>query len=215
MPTLPSPRALALSLAAVLLLACSNGPITKQLGDYSTLHPSFTIPPNEKSPTRATVALDDPAYVTMLYVVPGRGASLVYPSDSTVYNHLDAGKHDVPLRFGARPYNRDSMIAVLRRSGEGGRRNIPQGRQRDTIERDTSRLRGAISEPSVASSPVGYLLLIASPQAIAYTNLHRRVEGVTIPIEDDEALSTVMKLVKATLPDGTHVAGYAKEVERG
>jgi hypothetical protein len=44
--------------------------------------------------------------------------------------------------------------------------------------------------------------------------LQRRVNGITIPIDDDEALSTIMKIVKSTLPDGTQLAGYAKELER-
>ena len=214
MKTLSTPRFAVLTLSGVLALGCASGPIIKQLGDYGTLHPSFTLPANEKSPTRATVTLEQPAYVTMLYVVPGRGTSVVYPTDSSVYNHLDAGQHEIPIHFGARPFNRDSLMAVLRRSGQGGRgREFPQGRQRDTVRRDST-ARGPIAEPSPASSPVGYLLLVASSDAIAYAALHRRVEGVTIPIEDDEALSTVMKLVKATLPDGSRVAGYAREVER-
>ena len=37
---------------------------------------------------------------------------------------------------------------------------------------------------------------------------------ITIPIDDDEALSTVMKLVKAALPDGSNLAGYARELDR-
>jgi len=57
-------------------------------------------------------------------------------------------------------------------------------------------------------------LLVASPSQIPLTSLQRRVNGVTIPIDDDEALSTVMKLVKSTLPDGTNLAGYARELDR-
>jgi hypothetical protein len=47
-----------------------------------------------------------------------------------------------------------------------------------------------------------------------YPLLKRRIEGVTIPIEDTEALSTVMKLVKSALPDGAQLAGYARELVR-
>jgi len=58
------------------------------------------------------------------------------------------------------------------------------------------------------------LLLVASPSEISYPTLRRRINGITIPIDDDEALSTVMKLVKSTLPDGTNLAGYARELDR-
>jgi hypothetical protein len=37
---------------------------------------------------------------------------------------------------------------------------------------------------------------------------------MTIPFEDGEALQTVMKLVKATLPEGATLSGYAQEVAR-
>jgi hypothetical protein len=73
---------------------------------------------------------------------------------------------------------------------------------------------GPLREPGPGASPIGYLLLVASPTEIPLAGLRHRVNGVTIPIDDDEALSTVMKLVKSTLPDGTNLAGYAKELDR-
>jgi hypothetical protein len=197
--------------------ACAGGPATRRLGDYSALQPLFTTPLNEKSPTRITVNLAAPAYVAALYVVPGRGTAIVYPVDSATYNHVDAGQHTIPIRFSERPFSRDSLLAALRRQAqEPNRRPSTPPRDsvmRDSTRRDSSRF-GPVREPSPAASPIGYLLLVASPGAIQYAMLKRRVEGITIPIDDDEALSTVMKLVKAMLPDGTALAGYAQEVER-
>lgn len=190
--------------------ACASAPATRRLGDYQALQPLFTTPPNEKSPSRITVNLAAPAYVAALYVVPGRGTAIVYPADSATDNHVGTGQQTIPIRFGEAPFNRDSLLAVFRRQQqESGRRPSP----RDTARRDSSRT-GAVRDPSPAASPIGYLLLVASPNSIPFTTLKRRVEGVTIPIDDDEALSTVMKLVKGMLPDGSPLAGYALEVQR-
>jgi hypothetical protein len=171
-----------------------------------------------------TVNLTRPAYVAALFVVPGRGAVIVYPTDTAANTHLDAGAHTIPVHFAERPFNRDSALAMLRRNSQGvGRGNPPPRAPRDTFPRDTARTRGdstlrassGFRDASPGASPIGYLLLVASPAQIPLTNLQRRVNGITIPIDDDEALSTVMKLVKSTLPDGTALAGYAKELDRG
>jgi hypothetical protein len=103
-----------------------------------------------------------------------------------------------------------------------GNPNPPPARiPRDTVPRDSIHVRGGdttrytgFRDASPGASPIGYLLLVASPTQISLPNLQRRINGVTIPIDDDEALSTVMKLVKSSLPDGTQLAGYAKELDR-
>jgi hypothetical protein len=79
---------------------------------------------------------------------------------------------------------------------------------------DSTRFTGLRGEPGPGASPIGYLLLVTSSSQVPLSTLQRRVTGMTIPIDDDEALSTVMKLVKSALPDGSTVAGYAKELER-
>lgn len=199
--------------------ACASGPEIRKLGDYPSVQPLFTTPLNQKTPSEITVNLARPSYVATLFVVPGRGAVIVYPTDSSTDTRLDAGAHTIPIHFNERPYNRDSALAMLRRSSQGrGRGGNPTPRMpRDTIPADTrgdtSRI-GAFREASPGSSPIGYLLLVASPREIPLMNLQRHVNGITIPIDDDEALSTVMKLVKATLPDGTTLAGYARELDR-
>lgn len=212
--------------AVVATTACASGPQIRRLGDYPTIQPLFTTPENQKTPTQMTVNLTRPAYVAALFVVPGRGAVIVYPSDSAMNTHLDAGAHTIPVRFTEAPFNRDSMMVALRRE-QGGRTTGPPRIPRDTtmrrdtststriIRSDTNPRLGGLREPGPGASPIGYLLLIAASNQIPLDGLRHRVNGITIPIDDDEALSTVMKLVKSTLPDGSTLAGYAKELDRG
>jgi hypothetical protein len=207
-----------LPLLVLAPVACASGPAIRRLGDYSALQPLFTVPPNEKSPSRITVNLAAPAYVAALYVVPGRGTAVVYPVDSATSNHLGSGQSTIPITFSERPFNRDSLLAVYRRQQQQGSDRRPSAPPRDSARRDSTRRDssrfGPVRDPNPAASPIGYLVLVASPSTIPYPLLKRRVEGVTIPIDDDEALSTVMKLVKATIADGAPLAGYAQEVER-
>ena len=205
--------------------ACASGPEIRKLGDYTTSQPLFTTPQNQKTPSEITVNLARPSYVAALFVVPGRGAVIVFPTDTSMNTHVDAGQHTIPVQFRERAYNRDSMFAAIRRQQQGRNPNpspspIPPV-FRDTVRRDTthadsansSRL-GGIREPSPGASPIGYLLLVTSPAQIPLATLQHRVNGITIPIDDDEALSTVMKLVKSAVPDGTRLAGYARELDR-
>jgi hypothetical protein len=213
-------RILIASVAAIS--ACASGPEIRKLGDYGSVNPLFTTPTNQKTPSEITVNLTQPAYVAALFVVPGRGAVIVYPTDTSASTHVDAGSHTIPVHFAETPFNRDSMLAAIRRGTAGGTRRNPQPMMRpDTVRRDsirvrgdTTRLGGVRGEPGPGASPIGYLLLVASPSEIPLGMLQRRVNGITIPIDDDEALSTVMKLVKSALPDGTNLAGYARELDR-
>lgn len=206
-------RILIASVAATA--ACASGPEIRKLGDYGSVNPLFTTPANQKTPSQITVNLTQPAYVAALFVVPGRGAVIVYPTDSAANTHVDAGSHTIPVHFAETPFNRDSMLAAIRRGAPGGTRRNPQPSVRpDTIRRDSTRLGALRGEPGPGASPIGYLLLVASPTEIPLATLQRRVNGITIPIDDDEALSTVMKLVKSALPDGTNLAGYARELDR-
>jgi hypothetical protein len=201
--------------------ACASGPQIRKLGDYGSVTPFFTTPQNQKTPSQMTVNLAQPAYVATLFVVPGRGAVIVYPTDTAMNNHVDAGSHTIPVHFAEAAFNRDSMFAAMRRQQQGGTRGGPPRVRADTMRRDTTRLRGDTSrsgilrgDPGPGASPIGFLLLVAASNQFPLATLQRRVNGITIPIDDDEALSTVMKLVKSALPDGTNLAGYAKELDR-
>lgn len=205
-----------LILMAAVTTACASGPEIKKLGSYGAVSPTFTTPQNEKTPTQMTVNLTQPSYVTALFVVPGRGSVIVYPTDSAMDTHLAAGSHTIPVHFAQAAFSRDSQLAALRRGMQGGgRRNPPPIVRQDTARApgDTSRL--GLGNSSPGASPIGYLLLVASPSQISYSTLLRRINGITIPIDDDEALSTVMKLVKSAVPDGANLSGYAKELDRG
>jgi hypothetical protein len=207
----------------VTTAACASGPEVHKLGDYTATQPLFTTPQNQKTPSEITVNLARPSYVTALFVVPGRGAVIVFPTDTSMNTHIDAGQHTIPVQFRERAYNRDSMFAAVRRQTQGRNPNpspVPPV-FRDTVRHDTTRVDsasssrlGGIREPSPGASPIGYLLLVSSPTEIPLATLRRRVNGITIPIDDNEALSTVMKLVKSAVPDGTNLAGYARELDR-
>lgn len=204
-----------------MLAACASGPEIRKLGDYGSVNPLFTTPQNQKTPSEMTVSLTQPSYVAALFVVPGRGAVIVYPTDTLASTRLDAGQHTIPVHFAEMPQNRDSLLAAIRRQGMGTRGNPPRVRP-DTFHRDTTRVRGdssnrgfgGLREAGPGASPIGYLLLVASSREIPLNTLERRINGITIPIDDDEALSTVMKLVKSAIPDGANLAGYAKELDR-
>lgn len=207
----------------VTAAACSSGPEIRKLGDYTTAQPLFTTPQNQKTPSEITVNLARPSYVTALFVVPGRGAVIVFPTDTSMDTHVGAGPHTIPVQFRERAYNRDSALAANRRMAQGRYPNPSPAPPvfRDTVRHDSTRADsagysrlGAIREASPGASPIGYLLLVASPTQIPLVTLRHRVNGITIPIDDDEALSTVMKLVKSALPDGTNLAGYARELDR-
>ena len=209
----------------VTTAACASGPEIRKLGDYTTTQPLFTTPQNQKTPSEITVNVARPSYVAALFVVPGRGAVIVFPTDTSMNTHVDAGQHTIPVQFRERAYNRDSMFAAIRRQQQGRNPNPNPSPAppvfRDTVRRDTTRADsttssrlGGIREPSPGASPIGYLLLVTSSTQIPLPTLQRRVNGITIPIDDDEALSTVMKLVKSALPDGTQLAGYARELDR-
>ena len=195
--------------------ACASGPEIRKLGDYGTVSPTFTTPQAEKTPTQMTVNLTRPSYVTALFVVPGRGSVIVYPTDSAMDTHLAAGSHTIPVHFAQAAFSRDSQLAALRRGMQGGRRGPPQTVRQDTARAPGDTSRFGLGNSSPGASPIGYLLLVASPSQISYSTLQRRINGITIPIDDDEALSTVMKLVKSAVPDGGSLSGYAKELDRG
>src|SRR5262249_13844199 len=103
----------------VATTACASGPEIRKLGDYPYLQPLFTLPQNQRTPSEMTVNLRNPAYVAALFVVPGRGAVVVFPSDTVADLRIETGQHTIPLHFRETAYNRDSMYAALRRQAQG------------------------------------------------------------------------------------------------
>lgn len=202
-------------LPALALLACAAaacGPAKPNTyGDYASLRPVVTLRPKEKPLSHFTVSLAEPASIALFYVVPGVGARLVFPTDSTTSNVVAAGTHELTGQF-PRAINRDSVFAARARSA----RQRPNGGRRDTAGTRTDTRIGGDSAGTIGMttfSDLGYLLLVTSPSPLTYQALHRHVEGLSIPAEDDPALNTVVKLVRATLPEGAKWAAYATEVE--
>lgn len=186
-------------------------------GDVAVLRPSFALRPNEKPLQHFTVSVAQPASIAMFYVVPGIGARLVYPTDSTTDNTLQPGAHELVGRF-PRAINRDSLFAARQR----GRRPPPPRQPRDTTGRTQPNPNGDYRVSNADSAGMigmntfndqGYLLLVTSPSRLSYSELRRHIEGITIPAEDDGALNTIVKLARATLPEGSTWAAFAREVE--
>ena len=185
-------------------------------GDVATLQPSFSLRPKEKPLQHFTVSVAQPASIALFYVVPGIGARIVYPTDSTTDNVVQPGAHELVGRF-PRAINRDSLYAARRRGG----RPAPQRNPRDTTGRMEPGANGDYRfNPDSAGvigmntfNDQGYLLLVTSPTRLSYSELRRHIEGITIPAEDDGALNTVVKLARATLPEGSTWAAFAREVE--
>lgn len=188
--------------AALLAAGCASAP-TFRSGNTPALAPSFVVPEGRPIKT-VSVNLGQAAYVTMVYVVPGRGALVVLPSDSTTYNHLDAGTHELSPALPHTP-NRDSLFAAeRRRQRQGGHTPSPL---------DTTQLGRLPGEANPEASPVGELLLFVSPAPLPYAVLKARVEGITIPNEDRSAVNTVINLIRAALPEGTPWAAYARQID--
>lgn len=207
-----------LSVAALATLAaCASSP-PRQYGQYSALQPRFTVlGKGGTRPDSLAIALSQPAYVAVLYVVPGVGSTLIYPTDSTTNNQLGGGTQKVAVRF-PHPPPLDSLRrrmaerrrdADRRRSGrEGGRENGQSATQRDTMPR-------FIPDTSLAAASGGYLLMVASPTPLSYASIRQHIDGISIPLDDDEALNTVVKMVRFTMPEGTAWAAVSQEIDVG
>jgi hypothetical protein len=174
---------------AVILAGCVSGkPLT--FGEYSGLAPRVAPQKGERIPQHLTVELGRPANVAVFLVVPGRGSQLLFPADSTQTEFIEAGTHLVTTSAGRNALSDTSRLIRLpnqmtRQPGRGGR-----------ISRDTTTGQlGVIGR--------GYLLMYASQEPLPYSILSTKVSGLSIPIDDGDALNTVTKLIRST----THTIG--------
>jgi hypothetical protein len=195
-----------LAAAALVASACAK-PRPIQLGPDQTLAPRLTVSDSERPPRTLTVELAEPASVVVLAVFPGRGATIVWPKDSTQTLQLARGTHRLPVDTVRLPANPDTVLfrrppAAPRDTGRAARR---QARDRE-IPIDTARILRALGPESA------HFLVFASRVPLSYTIIRRRVEGVTIPLSPNEALNTVGKILDATLPGDAQWAAYATEV---
>jgi hypothetical protein len=190
------------ALLGVLLGCASSQPHV--FGQYNDLAPKVAPTQGERIPQHLTVQIARPANVAVFLVAPGRASRLLFPPDSVQSGYVEAGSHLVETSL-ARAAVADSS-RLIRRPPEqtGGNRQPTNPRSgRGMTSRDTL--------PVFAFNQHGYLLIFASQEPLNYAALSSRVAGLSIPIEDDDALNTVTKLIRATTSRNGPWAAYATD----
>ena len=192
-------RSVCWALVAAGLVACAAAkPHT--FGNYNDLSPKVTPKTGERVPQHVTIDLAKPANVAVFLVVPGRASQLLFPADSTQSGFVQAGAHEVETSVGKAALT-DSARLIRRPNQPGTNPNDPRQQQRGRM--------GGFPDNSMLMR--GYLLIYASPDSLPYSVLATRVNGITIPIEDDDALNTVTKLIRETTHTTGTWAAYATE----
>ncbi|HEY4131221.1 MAG TPA: hypothetical protein VGM50_11430 [Gemmatimonadaceae bacterium] len=176
-------KIVALAVVTAIIAACaSSKPHT--FGDSGGFNPRVTPQKGERVPQHLTLQLNQGANVAVFLVVPGRGSELLFPADSIQNAYVDAGSHIVTTRATRGMLSDTSRLMRMPRGGS----QPMGGGGRGQMNRDSLGL-GIIGGH-------GYLLMYASQQALPYDILKNRVAGLSIPIDDDDALSTVTKLIR-------------------
>lgn len=189
------------SLVAALLVAsaCASTGDFGQLGTFDAHAPTVAMVQGEERPTNLDITLGTPGYVVVLFVLPARGATVIYPGDSTraENNYFTTGTHRITTTF----TDRDKLIDttfLVRRAGDTVRTRRQEPRARRIVPSEIERQ--------------GYLLLIASQDTLDAAKIRSRLDGVTIPMEDAEALNAVSKLVVQTTRRDRPWSGYYRAV---
>lgn len=172
-------------------------------GEFNDLAPRVAPVQGERIPQHLTVQLGRPANVAVFYVVPGRGSTLLFPQDSTASQYVEAGSHLVQTaQAGLTPTDSSRLLRIPGGGGvarpQGGRTQNRSGFGRDSL-------------PMPMFNQRGYLLVFASQQPLTYRTLTSRVAGISIPIDDDDALNTVIKLIRETTQINGPWAAFASD----
>jgi hypothetical protein len=193
--------------AALLIADCASAPRPRELGQYAALTPRLAVIDSERPPVNLTVDLSAPASVVVMYVAPGRSTRIVYPADTLGAPRLAAGSHRIQATWPRlRPVTDSARRDSLSRADRARAR-------RDSIARGgMQRAPIPLPDPEAGLAPTGYLLLFATPGLLPYADVRRKVEGVTTPLDTDEALNAIAKQVRSTLDPAAQWAGYALEV---
>jgi hypothetical protein len=181
---------------SVALAACASS-APKRFGQFNDLAPRVAPQQGERQPIHLTVQVARPANVAVFLVVPGVGSTLLFPADSTQSEYVEAGSHLVETVAARQALSDTSRL--IRRPASSSR--MPQGQNRG--RRD--------SIPTFGFNQHGYLLIYASQQPLPYNTLKTRVAGLSIPIDDDDALNTVTKLIRSTTQTTGPWAAFATE----
>jgi hypothetical protein len=170
-------------------------------GAYNDLAPQVAPTQGERTPLHLTVQLARPANVAVFLVAPGRASRLLFPADSTQSTYVEAGSHLVQTSLTKSALSDTSRL--IRRPPEqtGARPSNRPGRQGT----------GRDSLPAFAFNQHGYLLIFASQEPLSYAALNTRVAGLSVPIEDSDALNTVTKLIRETTSKSGPWAAFATD----
>jgi hypothetical protein len=172
-----------------VLAGCATGG-PAHFGTYTEFTPKVAATKGERSPLHVTVQLAKPANVAVFLVAPGRASTLLFPADSVQNQFVEAGSHLIETRIARQAADT---------AGRGGR---AQPGQRDTIQ-NRGRGRGGEFPTTFGFNQRGYLLIYASQEPLAYNALLNGVSGISVPIDDSDALKTVTKLIR----ERTHTTG--------
>jgi hypothetical protein len=195
-------RSAATSLGLLAFLASAKHATSGALGD-SPSPPSptrITAVDSTRPPQSISLQLDQPGFVVVMLIAPGHSATLLYPPDSATDNRRSAGAHtlrvEIPEQLVQTDSQRAAAMARARDSGFSARRTRPRG-----------------VTPLLPTTPT-YFLVITSPQQLSFSRVREKTAGVSIPLEDMEALNAVAKAVKSTLAsEPREWAGYYQLVE--
>ncbi|MGE5730706.1 MAG: hypothetical protein ACM37U_02135 [Gemmatimonas sp.] len=192
------------SLALFGVLVGCAGSQPHMFGQYNDLAPKVAPTQGERIPQHLTVQIGRPANVAVFLVAPGRASRLLFPADSMQSAYVEAGAHLVETSL-AKAALSDSSRLIRRPPEQTGGNRQPNGSRgrTGTVGRD--------SLPIFSFNQHGYLLIFASQEPLSYAALSSRVAGLSIPIEDGDALNTVTKLIRATTSRNGPWAAYATD----
>lgn len=197
-------------LAALLpIAACSSSPNAGPLGEGMGGTPKQFAIDTVRPPRSLSLELEQPAYLAVLLVAPGHSATLLYPRDSMTSNRFEPGRATVTFEVPALLVRSDSAMLDRRRAERLREDSLARGRARARA-RNTGRVQGP--GPLPPDTPT-YILLVTSPQPLAYQRIIDKTAGVSIPIVDAEALNAVGKAIRSTLVEPRTIAGYYQQVE--
>jgi hypothetical protein len=172
-------------------------------GAYNDLTPKVSPKSGERAPQHVTIDVARASNVAVFFVVPGRASQLLFPADSTQSGFVQPGAHEVETSV-AKLALTDSA-RLLRRPG------ITPGSISPNDPRNQQQRGRNGGFPDNPLLNRGYLLIYASPEPLPYATLSTRVSGISIPIEDADALNTVTKLIRETTHTTGTWAAYATE----
>jgi hypothetical protein len=177
-------------------------------GQYNDLAPKVAPTAGERTPRHLTVQLAKPANVAVFLVVPGRGSTLLFPQDSLQSQYVEAGSHLVETAAAKAALNDTSRLNRLSPNNQQPQGQRGQGRNGS---RPSAFSRDSALGMGVGFNQRGYLLIYASQQPLNYSLLNSRVAGISIPIDDDDALNTVWKLIRSVTQTSGPWAASAAE----